>query len=131
MNKNNINYINKNILNNTNNNTNNNSNKKDNDKKNRKNNFNNFSENDNETKYINHKFIRNAINKMDIVPKDVTKIEVGQDGNCLMGSISLFKYKNENLHIKIRKEITDYLEIHKEELKDFLFETEKGLLNID
>ena len=39
--------------------------------------------------------------------------------------------KNENLHSKIRKEISDYLEIHKEEFNEFLFETEIGIINIE
>ena len=49
-----------------------------------------------------------------------------------MGYLSLFIYKNENLYTKIRKEISDYLEIYKEDINEFLFETEIGnKLNIE
>ena len=34
------------------------------------------------------------------------------------------------LHISIRKEIRDYLEIYKGDFNEFLFETEIGILNI-
>ena len=104
---------------------------KNQDKNNRKNNSNDISENSNITNYINHKFKRNAINKMDIDPKYITKIDVGGDGNCLMDCFSLFIYKNENLNTKIRKDISDYLRIHKEDFVEFVFEKKIGILNIE
>ena len=81
--------------------------------------------------YINSRFIQSIINKQNIEKSKISIIEVKGDGNCLMRCISLFYYKNENLHNIVRKEIIDYLKEHKDEYEDIILETEDGNKNIN
>lgn len=103
--------------------------KTDNDDNN--NNSDNELEYNNEIQYINSKFISYIKNRKNINTNEIIKINVEGDGNCLMRCLAVFVYKNENMHIKVRSDIVEYLNKHKNDYIDIEFDTEDGKKNIN
>ena len=69
--------------------------------------------------------------KININANEIIRINAVGDGNSLMRCLAVFVYKNENLHIKVRSEIVEYLNKHKNKYIDIEFETEEGKKNIN
>lgn len=63
--------------------------------------------------YINYIFINNVIHKLNLDLNEIILIDVISDWNCLMRCLPCFVFKDENCYSKIRSDIVDYLQNHK------------------
>lgn len=48
---------------------------------------------------------------------ETIKIEVAGDDNCYIRAISLIIYKTENQYLTVRKEIVNYITLHKQDFE--------------
>ncbi len=59
------------------------------------------------------------------------RFDIEGDGNCLFRAVSLYLYRHQNCHMKIRSESVDYVRKNWNSFKNFIFVENEDLKDCD